>query len=169
MIVAKTIPKNTLITEDNVGDYFTTIQAQSIFKTSNAVTNPQELIGQYALNGIWDKAPINQDMFQSQLDIFAAYKKPVQASFNVANLSDAVCGWLRAGDYVDIFGVDINQGKRIIENAYIFKAYDSAGVQISVSDTTAIATNFTIILESGEEEVLYEMLKNSTVVVTKSS
>lgn len=169
VIAAKTIPKNTLITEDNVGEYFTTIQAQSIFKTSNAVTNPHELIGQYALNGIWDKAPINQDMFQSQLDIFAAYKKPVQASFNVANLSDAVCGRLRAGDYVDIFGVDINQGKRIIENAYIFKAYDSAGVQISVSDTTAIATNFTIILESGEEEVLYEMLKNSTVVVTKSS
>ncbi len=169
VIAAKTIPKNTLITEDNVGDYFTTIQAQSIFKTSNAVTNPHELIGQYALNGIWDKAPINQDMFQSQLDIFAAYKKPVQASFNVANLSDAVCGRLRAGDYVDIFGVDINQGKRIIENAYIFKAYDSAGVQISVSDTTAIATNFTIILESGEEEVLYEMLKNSTVIVTKSS
>ncbi len=169
VIAAKTIPKNTLITEDNVGDYFTTIQAQSIFKTSNAVTNPHELIGQYALNGIWDKAPINQDMFQSQLDIFAAYKKPVQASFNVANLSDAVCGRLRAGDYVDIFGVDINQGKRIIENAYIFKAYDNAGVQISVSDTTAIATNFTIILESGEEEMLYEMLKNSTVVVTKSS
>ena len=169
VIAAKTIPKNTLITEDNVGEYFTTIQAQSIFKTSNAVTNPHDLIGQYALNGIWDKAPINQDMFQSQLDIFAAYKKPVQASFNVANLSDAVCGRLRAGDYVDIFGVDINQGKRIIENAYIFKAYDSAGVQISVSDTTAIATNFTIILESGEEEVLYEMLKNSTVVVTKSS
>ena len=169
VIAAKTIPKNTLITEDNVGDYFTTIQAQSIFKTSNAVTNPHELIGQYALNGIWDKAPVNQDMFQSQLDIFAAYKKPVQASFNVANLSDAVCGRLRAGDYVDIFGVDINQGKRIIENAYIFKAYDNAGVQISVSDTTAIATNFTIILESGEEEVLYEMLKNSTVVVTKSS
>lgn len=169
VIAAKTIPKNTLITEDNVGDYFTTIQAQSIFKTSNAVTNPHELIGQYALNGIWDKAPINQDMFQSQLDIFAAYKKPVQASFNVANLSDAVCGRLRAGDYVDIFGIDINQGKRIIENAYIFKAYDNAGVQISVSDTTAIATNFTIILESGEEEMLYEMLKNSTVVVTKSS
>ena len=169
VIAAKTIPKNTLITEDNVGEYFITIQAQSIFKTSNAVTNPHDLIGQYALNGIWDKAPINQDMFQSQLDIFAAYKKPVQASFNVANLSDAVCGRLRAGDYVDIFGVDINQGKRIIENAYIFKAYDSAGVQISVSDTTAIATNFTIILESGEEEVLYEMLKNSTVVVTKSS
>ncbi len=169
VIAAKTIPKNTLITEDNVGEYFTTIQAQSIFKTSNAVTDTHELIGQYALNGIWDKAPINQDMFQSQLDIFAAYKKPVQASFNVANLSDAVCGRLRAGDYVDIFGVDINQGKRIIENAYIFKAYDNAGVQISVSDTTAIATNFTIILESGEEEVLYEMLKNSTVVVTKSS
>ncbi len=155
VIAAKTIPKNTLITEDNVGEYFTTIQAQSIFKTSNAVTDTHELIGQYALNGIWD--------------IFAAYKKPVQASFNVANLSDAVCGRLRAGDYVDIFGVDINQGKRIIENAYIFKAYDNAGVQISVSDTTAIATNFTIILESGEEEVLYEMLKNSTVVVTKSS
>ena len=169
VIAAKTIPKNTLITEDNVGEYFTTIQAQRIFKTSNAVTNLHELIGQYALNGIWDKAPINQDMFQSQLDIFAAYKKPVQASFNVANLSDAVCGRLRAGDYIDIFGIDMNQGKRIIENAYIFKAYDNAGVQISVSDTTAIATNFTIILESGEEEVLYEMLKNSTVVVTKSS
>ena len=169
VIAAKTIPKNTLITEDNVGDYFTTIQAQSIFKTSNAVTNPHELIGQYALNGIWDKAPVNQDMFQSQLDIFAAYKKPVQASFHVNDLSDAVCGRLRAGDYIDIFGIDMNQGKRIIENAYIFKAYDSAGVQISVSDTTAIATNFTIILESGEEEMLYEMLKNSTVVVTKSS
>ena len=169
VIAAKTIPKNTLITEDNVGDYFTTIQAQSIFKTSNAVTNPHELIGQYALNGIWDKAPVNQDMFQSQLDIFAAYKKPVQASFHVNDLSDAVCGRLRAGDYIDIFGIDMNQGKRIIENAYIFKAYDNAGVQISVSDTTAIATNFTIILESGEEEVLYEMLKNSTVVVTKSS
>ena len=169
VIAAKTIPKNTLITEDNVGDYFTTIQAQSIFKTSNAVTNPHELIGQYALNGIWDKAPVNQDMFQSQLDIFAAYKKPVQASFHVNDLSDAVCGRLRAGDYIDIFGIDMNQGKRIIENAYIFKAYDNAGVQISVSDTTAIATNFTIILESGEEEVLYEMLKNSTVIVTKSS
>ena len=169
VIAAKTIPKNTLITEDNVGDYFTTIQAQSIFKTSNAVTNPHELIGQYALNGIWDKAPVNQDMFQSQLDIFAAYKKPVQASFHVNDLSDAVCGRLRAGDYIDIFGIDMNQGKRIIENAYIFKAYDNAGVQISVSDTTAIATNFTIILESGEEEMLYEMLKNSTVVVTKSS
>ncbi len=169
VIAAKTIPKNTLITEDNVGDYFTTIQAQSIFKTSNAVTNPHELIGQYALNGIWDKAPVNQDMFQSQLDIFAAYKKPVQASFHVNDLSDAVCGRLRAGDYIDIFGIDMNQGKRIIENVYIFKAYDNAGVQISVSDTTAIATNFTIILESGEEEMLYEMLKNSTVVVTKSS
>lgn len=169
VIAAKTIPKNTLITDDNVKEYFTTIRAQRIFKTPNAVTDTSELVGQYALNGIWDKAPINKDMFQSQLDIFAAYKKPVQASFNVANLSDAVCGRLRAGDYVDIFGVDINQGKRIIENVYIFKAYDSAGVQISVSDTTAIATNFTIILESGEEEVLYEMLKNSTVVVTKSS
>ncbi len=167
VIAAKTIPKNTLITEDNVSEYFTTIQAQSIFKTSNAVTNPHELIGQYALNGIWDKAPINQDMFQSQLDIFAAYKKPVQASFHVNDLSDAVCGRLRAGDYIDIFGVDMNQGKRIIENAYIFKAYDSAGVQISVSDTTAIATNFTIILESDEEKVLYEMIKNSTLIVTK--
>ncbi len=106
VIAAKTIPKNTLITEDNVGEYFTTIQAQEIFKTPHAVTNTNELIGQYALNGIWDKTPINQDMFQSQFDIFAAYKKPVQASFNVANLSDAVCGRLRAGDYVDIFGVD---------------------------------------------------------------
>ncbi|MCI8428047.1 MAG: hypothetical protein HFJ03_11070 [Lachnospira sp.] len=59
--------------------------------------------------------------------------------------------------------------KCIIKNVYIFKAYDSAGVQISVSDTIAIATNFIIILESGEEKVLYEMLKNSIVVVTKSS
>ena len=167
VIAAKTIPKNTLITEDNVGEYFTTIQAQEIFKTPHAVTNTNELIGQYALNGIWDKTPINQDMFQSQFDIFAAYKKPVQASFNVANLSDDVCGRLRAGDYVDIFGVDFNEGKRIIENAYIFKAYDNTGVQISVSDTTAIATNFTIIVESGEEELLYEALKNSTVIVTK--
>lgn len=59
--------------------------------------------------------------------------------------------------------------KCIIKNVYIFKAYDSASVQISVSDTTAISINFIIILESGEEKVLYEILKNSTVVVTKSS
>lgn len=38
VIAAKTIPKNTLITEDNVGDYFTTIQAlYEMLKNSTVV------------------------------------------------------------------------------------------------------------------------------------
>ncbi len=50
VIAAKTIPKNTPITEDNVGEYFAHHSSTRDFlKPPRSKSNTNELIGQYAL------------------------------------------------------------------------------------------------------------------------
>ena len=78
-----------------------------------------------------------------------------------------MCGRVRTGDFIDIYGVSNISSQDILKNAYVENVYDSSGVEILNSDTTTSATAFTVIIESGDENKLLEMLKNSKVVITK--
>lgn len=168
VIAVKNVAHNTQITEQNVNEYFKVEKVNSNIVTDKTIKSLNGLVGKYvSTDMIYDKATINSDMFSSKEDIMDNYKNPIKISFSVAAFSDAVCGRVRTGDFIDIYGVSSISSQDILKNAYVENVYDSSGVEILNSDTTTSATAFTVIIESGDENQLLELLKNSKVVITK--
>lgn len=168
VVAVKDIAHNTEITKQNINEYFKIEKVSSSLVTDKTLKTLDNLAGKYvSADLIYENAPVNSQMFSSKKDIIESYTNPVRMSFNVGSFSDAVCGRIRSGDIVDIYGVTSSKSQDILKSAYVEDVYDSSGNKISNSDSTTSATAFTVVIESGEENKLLEMLKNSKVVLTK--
>lgn len=168
VIAVKSVAHNTQITSQNVNEYFKVEKINSNLVTGDTLKNMDGLVGKYvSADVIYDKATVNSSMFSSKKDIMDKYDNPVRLSFSVSSFSDAVCGRIRTGDFVDIYGVSNVSSQDILKSAYVEGVYDSSGVEIQNSDTTTTAVAFTVIINSGDENKLLEMIKNSKVVITK--
>lgn len=168
VVAVKNIAHNTEITKQNINDYFRVEKVSSSLVTDKTLKSLDGLVGKYvSADVIYENALVNSQMFSSKKDVIESFNNPVRMSFNVGSFSDAVCGRIRSGDIIDIYGVSTSKSQDILKNAYVENVYDSSGLKIDNSDSTTSATAFTVIIESGDENKLLEMIKNSKVVITK--
>lgn len=168
VVAIKTVAHNTEITKSNIDEYFKVEKVSSSVISDKTLKNIDDLLGKYvSVEQIYDKEPVRSDMLSLKEDITKNYKNPVKMSFSVTTFADAVCGRIRAGDTIDIYGVINSSSQDILKNVYVEHVYDSSGVEILNSDSVTNATAFTVIIESGDENELNELLKNSKVIITK--
>lgn len=168
VVATKQLEHNTQITESNVNEYFKIVSVNEDAIPPKAVNSLEGIAGRYvSADVIYANSVICTPQFSKTADVLKDYSSPIRASFSVAALGDAVCGRIRSGDHIDVYGVSQSKGQIILRNVYVENVYDNAGVAIANTDTSSIATNFTVVVESGNELDLYEAVKSNTVIITK--
>lgn len=170
VVAKKDVEKGTVIDDNNYKDYFQTIEVNATLKTENTYTDLTEVRGK-CVAGIDSGEIVTTNAFSATALSIEDIKDPVEYTFTVATITDAVAGTIRAGDICDILIINTNSdetvAKKIMENAYIVATYDSSGNEIASSDTTSQSLTFQIYVPKAEEATLNELLSMNSVTVTK--
>lgn len=177
VVVAKdNISTNTDITEENLTQFFTTIDydvtklpegyvlGSDINILANSITNYDIPKGQVITNA---SVKATSDITKSIA--LANSEDLVETSFSVSAVSDAVAGTLRRGDVITIilyrgqqenavaaFNEDGIQ-RFVLEDIHIKQAYDTSGVVVEKGSDTP-ATMFDIISNQDDVDTLNELL-----------
>lgn len=176
-VPVRTIEKNTKMTEDNVHDLFHKVTRDSRILPEDYVSDPMELIGQYAKKEIGLMEIINTGSFQT-IDMCKGIQNPVEVSFSVNNYDQVVGGILREGDCINLYVIRKEKDEMgeqivselIVKDTYITKAFTNTGMEVSRADEVNKDTPTTVInvyIPRDKEETFHEAVIEGTLRVSK--
>lgn len=182
--VTKNIEVGTKITDENINEYLHLKEVQISLIPEGFVTDKEDIVGKFinrpykvndvlTIDGVTDTEKIYRDLIEN----------PIEVSFNAADLSAAVGGIIREGDYINIYGLR-KQSKEssasdqlfvvdadfTFKHVYVTKAFDGTGAEIETDSDKAdesVSTLFNIILSERDIEQFNEMIKNCDIKVAK--
>lgn len=172
VIVASTdIPNGTLITEDNVANYFSTKEVNASLVTATSVSDITQLYGK-ALTDISSGEIITTNRIFNTAWVNEKYNNPVEISFTVKGAEAAVNGVLRAGDLVNVMTLTTDDSGNVttqvlLSNVYLLNVYNSSSAEIASTDSSSLATGFTIYVEADQAEQVNGALATSSVYLAK--
>lgn len=103
IVIAKTdIPRNVIITENNIETYFTKKAVNILDVTAGAMELPTELIGQKAVVMIHAGEPVAAKDFEKLSKYIEGFEEPVEISIQIPDIASADGGKLRAGDLINL-------------------------------------------------------------------
>lgn len=155
--MVKDVPANTIVTADNVKDYFTTVSVEMVAVPDNAYKQLSDLPkdGFYIENAMSKSQMVFKDDIATVDAILDKYKDGYEiTSFKAPDFTRGVNGCIRKGDIVDVYAVDPTTDMLILlaENVYVYEVYDSSGNKVTSKDE--IATSFTVYVTEAEVENL---------------
>lgn len=155
--MVKDVPANTIVTADNVKDYFTTVSVEMVAVPDNACKQLSDLPkdGFYIENAMSKSQMVLKDDIATVDAILDKYKDGYEiTSFKAPDFTRGVNGCIRKGDIVDVYAVDPTTDMLILlaEDVYVYEVYDSSGNKITSKDE--IATSFTVYVTEAEVENL---------------
>lgn len=155
--MVKDVPANTIVTADNVKDYFTTVSVEMVAVPDNAYKQLSDLPkdGFYIENAMSKSQMVLKDDIATVDAILDKYKDGYEiTSFKAPDFTRGVNGCIRKGDIVDVYAVDPTTDMLILlaEDVYVYEVYDSSGNKITSKDE--IATSFTVYVTEAEVENL---------------
>lgn len=183
--VIKDIETGTKIDESNIDSYLQLKEVQLSLIPENYITDAEDINGKFTNRAYKARDIITKDGIT---DVEKMYKdsivNPVEVSFNVGDISVAVSGTIKEGDYVNIYGLrkDAFNDSQLAEMAeelyledeyftfkhvYISKVYDGSGVRINTDQDSTAGVLFTIILSEDDVTTFNEMLSNCTIRMAK--
>ena len=157
LCMVKDVPANTIVTADNVKDYFAVVSVDMAAVPDNAYKQLSELPkdGFYIENAMSKSQMVFKDDISIVDAILDKYKDGYEiTSFKAPDFTRGVNGCIRKGDIVDVYAVDPTTDMLILlaENVYVYEVYDSSGNKVSGKDE--IATSFTVYVTEAEVENL---------------
>ena len=157
LCMVKDVPANTIVTADNVKDYFAVVSVDMAAVPDNAYKQLSELPkdGFYIENAMSKSQMVFKDDIATVDAILDKYKDGYEiTSFKAPDFTRGVNGCIRKGDIVDVYAVDPTTDMLILlaENVYVYEVYDSSGNKVTSKDE--IATSFTVYVTEAEVENL---------------
>lgn len=157
LCMVKDVPANTIVTADNVKDYFTVVSVDMAAVPDNAYKQLSDLPkdGFYIENAMSKSQMVLKDDIATVDAILDKYKDGYEiTSFKAPDFTRGVNGCIRKGDIVDVYAVDPTTDMLILlaEDVYVHEVYDSSGNKVTSKDE--IATSFTVYVTEAEVENL---------------
>lgn len=157
LCMVKDVPANTIVTADNVKDYFTVVSVEMAAVPDNAYKQLSDLPkdGFYIENAMSKSQMVLKDDIATVDAILDKYKGGYEiTSFKAPDFTRGVNGCIRKGDIVDVYAVDPTTDMLILlaEDVYVYEVYDSSGNKVTSKDE--IATSFTVYVTEAEVENL---------------
>jgi hypothetical protein len=175
MTIAQDIEKGTVITADNVNQYFIQKELDKTLIPKAAVTDIEQLVGQYVTNRLDQGAILTVSMTKPMTEVISDIRKPVIAAFRTDDLYQVTNGILRSGDRIHIYKVEtiededskVNRGVLMWENVLIWQVFDNAGAMIAPDDEISAAARANIILGQEDLERFYGEISTGALRVAK--
>jgi hypothetical protein len=175
LVIAQDIEKGTVITEDNVNQFFRQREMDKTLIPKAAVTDIRQLIGQYVTGRLDQGAILTVSMTEPMTETLAGIRKPIIAAFRTDDLYQMTNGILRSGDRIHIYKVEtseeedrqITRGVLMWENVLVWQVFDSAGAEIASNDETSAAARANIILSQEDLEKFYGEITTGTLRIAK--
>ncbi len=170
VVAATEIDAGTQITKDNLDTLFHVLEIPNEYVISDAVVQPESLVGHVIKNTIHEKemiSPLDIVDRQSWMEDLA---EPIEFTFSASSISAAVAGTIRGGDTIDVGIVyqrdnGIPQYDVVGREIYVKEVYSDSGTMIPRSDKETICTMFRVVMEKMEGEQLIEKLRQGDEVV----
>ncbi len=103
VVVAKTdVPKNLLVTSDNVAEYFEWKQINSLDVTEGALEVPDSIFGQRSVVMLYRGEVVTAKDFENVSSNKQEFEDPVRVSLALGDIGSSVGGKLRAGDTINL-------------------------------------------------------------------
>ncbi len=158
VVATQRIAAKSYILAEEIAEYFEEVKIDADAVSSTAYASLEELEA-LATDGFYVENDLaqNQIIYTEDVAVTEAslgkYKEGYQlTSFSVSNFAYGVNGALRKGDVVDIYAQDLATGELalMVEQVYIYEAYDSSGNKLEANDADSVATAFTVYITSDE-------------------
>lgn len=182
--IASDIAKNTVITEDNTDMYFTTTEVEKSVLPADAIYNLEDIEGKAISFDATLGTILTRSMFYSINDIYSKYNNPKEIGLSMSDISQAVGGIIRTGDYVDVYiltkqntsslssaELDTYRPMKtapIYSHVYVSKAFDSSGNVIENSDKTSVCQRINVIVGEDEVNTLYKSILDGSIYISKA-
>lgn len=158
----------TKITSENIDSMVEACSISEDLVPSGYITDKSKLVGVFTNKDYQAREIITVAGISTEESMTRHIKDPVEISVSASSIDAAVGGILREGDYINIYYVSSNSNSEstarlIMENAYVTKALDSNGVEISRSDEQTVATVFNLVIPKEVESKFHEELMSGTV------
>lgn len=176
-VVAQDIDAGMKITEDNINDFIKIEERVINTLPELYITreNIRTLLNQFIEKNYKVNEVITSDVLTYTRYEINTIENPVEVSFSVSQLYNAVGGILREGDRVNlyntittsVYGTQETISKPIMLNAYISKALTSSGAEVPTSDKSTNATMFNIVISHEVEADFNIAIANGTLRLSK--
>lgn len=155
---AKSIPRGTLITEDNREDFFQEKELDKNCIPLAAISSSDQVEGLVAAYDIDNGTLLTEGMFEELNLILAGMEEPVIAGFRAEDLFQVAGGILRAGDRIHVYSVTEEKTVLIWPELYVQQVFDASGKRIENGGDTTAAQRINVYLDRGEVERFYSEL-----------
>lgn len=155
--MTKDVPANTYVSADDMSKYFEVVSVEMAAVPESAYKSLSDMpkSGFYIENAMKASQMVLKDDIATEDEVMDKYKDGYEmTSFGVAAFTGSVNGSIRRGDIVDIYALDPATDNLVlmVENVYIYEAYDNTGNKVTGKDETATA--FTVYVTPDEVESL---------------
>jgi len=174
VISVKEIPAGTWIAEDNVNDYFHTVEVNGKVVTGETVTELSGLYGAYVNRDIGAGEIMYSGVLCSKQLLTADFASPAEMSIRIEDEANGVAGTLRKGNRVNIYvdgsetALKDKEFNEVLSGVVINEAYNSAGELIGMSDTEEKACILTFYVEEACVAELLTRFSSGTIVIVKT-
>lgn len=172
-VSVKEVPKDILVTDENMSEYFALKERPLSAVPDNAVSDGKELMGKYTDRVIDKNEILTGKSFSSLDERTKGIEHPIEVSLNASSLSQMVGGVIRAGDYINIWAVknsningeSVTESKNICTHAYVTRTFTSSGEEASGNDKDKATLVINIIIPAEQEEEFNRAIVEGTVRV----
>lgn len=169
-----TVEKNTILTLENIDEYFELAERQADWLPQGSVTDVGQLVGKIVKYG-YEKNQIVTLSGLSESDIRTEkIENPVEVALDGGSLSQMVGGIIREGDRINIWSVSREnengentvKADKICDYAYVTRVFTSSGVQLKqTSQDAGAAMVVNIVIPASKEEEFNIALEKGTLRV----
>lgn len=163
------IEKGTEITSSNVKDLFEVREIDKKLEISTDAKELEDLVGfitdkDFGLNEI-----VSFNDLINKESVLIGIDNPTDISITVNNISKALAGTLRQGDFIDISVLlsETGQNVKMINHVYIKEAYDGAGV-VAGRDSETPSIMLLITLDKEDLGWFYEATNKGDIRINSS-
>lgn len=172
-VSVKEVPKDILVTDENMSEYFALKERPLSAVPDNAVSDGKELMGKYTDRVIDKNEILTGKSFSSLDERTRGIEHPIEVSLNASSLSQMVGGVIRAGDYINIWAVknsningeSVTESKNICTHAYVTRTFTSSGEEAAGDDKDKATLVINIIIPAEQEEEFNRAIVEGTVRV----
>lgn len=161
------IEEGTKITQDNLYDLVEVCNISEDLVPAGYITEPSKLIDTFTAREYAARDIITTSGISTEESMTRHIEDPIEISVGVTSIDAVVGGILRAGDYINIYsissGANSTNAVPIVQNAYVTKALDSTGKELSRTNKESTATVINIIIPMEAEKQFNQELLNGTV------
>lgn len=167
------IPMNTVITKDNVDDYFMIIERDTFQITKNNYNSLDDVPEGLIIDVMCKNQELLKTNIRNNDEVFEylSDSEVVEMSIKVSDIGDVVGGMLRTGDLVNISYVDskTNEATTLYSKVFVKQALNSSGEPISKNNSSASATTIILLVNPLMEEEIHSAISSGDVKFSRYS